>query len=105
MKPSFASYFACLPGSDCQHATQLCGLLVRSTNDVYQRICLRLAEDCVARSPFAGELQADESYFGPRCVRGKRGRGAGGKAVVFGLLKRGECVYTEIVSNASKATL
>ena len=28
-----------------------------------------------------------------------------GKTIVFGLLKRGDCVYTEIVQNASKATL
>ena len=86
-------------------AAQLCGLSLRSTNDIYQRIRLRMAQDCASRSPFAGELEADESYFGPRRVRGKRGRGAGSKTIVFGLLKRGDCVYTEIVPNASKATL
>ena len=86
-------------------AAQLCGLSVRSTNDIYQRIRLRLAQHCAARSPFAGELEADESYFGPRRVRGKRGRGAGSKTIVFGLLKRDDCVYTEIVPDASKATL
>ncbi len=86
-------------------AARLCGLSVRSTNDIYQRIRLRLAQHCAARSPFAGELEADESYFGPRRVRGKRGRGAGSKTIVFGLLKRDDCVYTEIVPNASKATL
>jgi transposase-like protein len=51
------------------------------------------------------ELKADESYFGPPWVRGVRGRGAGFKTVVFGLLKRGSSVYTEIVPNASKAIL
>lgn len=86
-------------------AAQLCALSVRSTNEIYQRIRLRLAQDCAARSPFAGELEADESYFGHRRVRGKRGRGAGGKTIVFGLLKRDDCVYTEIVPNASKVTL
>ena len=86
-------------------AAQLCGLSLRSTNDIYQRIRLRMAQDCASRSPFVGELEADESYFGPRRVRGKRGRGAGSKTIVFGLLKRGDCVYTEIVPNASKATL
>lgn len=55
-------------------AAQLCGLSVRSTNEIYQRIRLRLAQHCAARSPFAGELEADESYFGPRRVRGKRQR-------------------------------
>ncbi|PJK06289.1 IS1595 family transposase [Lysobacteraceae bacterium NML95-0200] len=86
-------------------AAQLCGLSVRSVNAVYQRIRARLAQECAAQSPFSGELEADESYFGPKRIQGKRGRGAGGKTIVFGLLKRGDCVYTEIVPNASKATL
>jgi transposase len=65
----------------------------------------RVAEACERNSPFQGEVEADESYFGPRRVRGRRGRGAGGKTIVFGLLKRGNEVYTEIVANASKAAL
>ena len=32
-------------------------------------------------------------------------RGADGKTIVFGLLKQGDCVYTDIVADASKATL
>ena len=55
--------------------------------------------------PFAGEVEIDESYFGPRRVRGKRGRGAGGKTPVIGLLKRGGKVFTEIVENCSKQAL
>lgn len=86
-------------------AAQLCGLSVRSVNAVYQRIRARLAQECAAQSPFSGELEADESYFGPKRIRGKRGRGAGGKTIVFGLLKRGDCVYTEVVADASKSTL
>ena len=35
----------------------------------------------------AGEVEADESYFGGR-RKGKRGRGAAGKVPVFGLLMR-----------------
>jgi transposase len=84
---------------------QLCGLSVRSVNAVYQRIRVRLAQECAAHSPFSGELEADESYFCPKRIRGKRGRGADGKTIVFGLLKRADCVYTEIVPDASKATL
>jgi hypothetical protein len=86
-------------------AAQLCGLSIRSVNTLYPRIRVHLARECAAQSPFSGELEADESYFGPKRIRGKRGRGAGGKTIVFGLLKRGDCVYTEIVPNASKATL
>jgi transposase-like protein len=38
-------------------------------------------------------------------VRGKRGRGASGKTIVFGLLKRDDKVYTEVVPDCKKATL
>ncbi|PHS41496.1 MAG: IS1595 family transposase [Robiginitomaculum sp.] len=53
---------------------------------------------------FAGEIEVDESYFGGK-RKGKRGRGAGGKVPVFGLLKRGGKVYTKIIPNASSKTL
>jgi transposase-like protein len=52
-----------------------------------------------------GEIEVDESYFGPRRVKGKRGRGAGGKTIVFGLFKRNGKVYTHIVPNAKANTL
>jgi transposase len=50
-------------------------------------------------------IEVDESYFGPRRVRGKRGRGASRKVIVFGLLKRNGNVYTEIVKSAEKKEL
>ena len=49
-----------------------------------------------------GEFELDESYFGPKRVKGKRGRGAMGKTPVFGLLKRDGKVYIEIVKNCTK---
>jgi transposase len=51
------------------------------------------------------EVEIDESYFGARRVRGKRGRGANGKVPVFGILKRGDEVHLTIVKNCSKAQL
>lgn len=47
-------------------------------------------------------IEVDESYFGARRQRGKRGRGASNKIIVFGLLKRQGRVYTEIISNARR---
>ena|SRR5690606_17884100 len=44
-----------------------------------------------SESPFAGEVELDESYFGARRVRGKRGREARGKTIVFGIYKRNGC--------------
>ena len=50
---------------------------------------LRIAqESALVAAPLAGEVEVDESYFGA-ARPGKRGRGAGGKIPVFGLLKRG----------------
>jgi transposase-like protein len=58
-----------------------------------------------ALMPFAGEVELDESYFGARRVRGKRGRGAIGKTPVFGILKRGGKVFLTVVKGCSKEEL
>ncbi|GIK15200.1 MAG: hypothetical protein BroJett003_01640 [Planctomycetota bacterium] len=50
-------------------------------------------------------MEVDESYFGPRRVKGKAGRGASKKTPVFGVFKRHGKVYTEVVPDCSKATL
>ena len=52
-----------------------------------------------------GEFEQDESYFGARRVRGKRGRGAAGKTPVFGLLKRNGKVFVTVVPNCSREEL
>lgn len=53
---------------------------------------------------FDGEIEVDESYFGGH-RKGNRGRGAGGKVPVFGLLKRGGRVYTKVIPDASSGSL
>lgn len=53
---------------------------------------------------FEGEIEVDESYFGGT-QKGKRGRGAAGKVPVFGLLKRGGKVYTQVIADAKSSTL
>jgi len=64
----------------------------------------RMANYCRQTSPVSDEVEIDESYFGPRRVRGKRGRGANGKPIVFGLFKRNGRVYTEIIPDAKALT-
>ena len=87
-------------------AGRLTGLSVQSTQRLYDGLRLRIMRLTMEEArPFAGEVEIDESYFGPRRVRGKRGRGAGGKTPVIGLLKRGGKVFTEIVENCSKQAL
>ena len=53
---------------------------------------------------FDGEIEVDESYFGGH-RKGKRGRGAGGKVPVFGLLKRGGKVYAKVIPDTRQVTL
>ncbi len=89
-------------------ATQISNLtdISRVTvNNILKEIRKKIAAFCEAESPFVGEIEVDESYFGARRVKGKRGRGAYGKTIVFGIFKRNGKVYTEIVPNASRATL
>jgi transposase len=79
--------------------------LNRNTTTLYfhklrETIALRLAEE----GPFGGEVEMDESYFGGR-RKGKRGRGAAGKIVVFGILKRGGRVYTAVPSDLKRSTI
>ena len=85
---------------------QLTGLQRKTVNTIFLRIRERIAEECERASPFSKcEVEVDESYFGARRVRGKRGRGASGKTIVFGIFKRNGCVYTEIVPDCKTATL
>lgn len=74
---------------------ELTRLSVRSTNSLYLRFRRRIAEHWEQeKAPISGVVELDESYFGPRRVKGKRGRGAYGKTIVFGILKRNDRVYT-----------
>jgi transposase len=85
---------------------QLCDLTYKSVKQIYLKIRQRIAQECERASPFSTcEVEVDESYFGARRVRGKRGRGASGKTIVFGIYKRNGCVFTEIVPNVQKKTL
>lgn len=73
---------------------------------IFLKIRERIAEEAERAAPFSScEVDVDESYFGARRVRAKRGRGASGKTIVFGIFKRDGCVYTEIVRDCKKATL
>ncbi|SHN90854.1 Mobile element protein [Bathymodiolus heckerae thiotrophic gill symbiont] len=85
---------------------ELTGLSRQTINKYLTAIRLRVVELSILQSaPLVGQIEVDESYFGARRVRGKRGRGALGETIVFGLLKRGGKVYTEIVPNCKSTTL
>jgi len=72
-------------------------LFYRKTREVIVR---RLRDE----TPSEGKVEVDESYFGG-VRKGKRGRGAGGKVAVFGILKRAGRVYTVIPHDLKAKTL
>lgn len=87
-------------------AADLLGIHPNSAILFYHKI--RLVIEChlnlEAKELFDGEIELDESYFGGT-RKGKRGRGAGGKTAVFGLLKRNDKVYVVVVKDTKTKTL
>lgn len=81
------------------------GLNRNTVNRIFTLLRLRLFRESETAGTMSGEVEVDESYFGPRRVRGKRGRGARGKIPVVGLLKRGGRVYTKPVLHCSRREL
>lgn len=93
-------------GTTARCAANLCGVNRKSAAYYFHRLREIIAYELeqAEGEVFAGEIEVDESYFGGK-RKGKRGRGAGGKIPVFGLLKRGGKVYTKIIPDASSKTL
>ena len=88
-------------------ASELLSIERKTINDWYMYIRKAIAwhEECESWEKFSGEIEIDESYFWPTRVRWKRGRWAGMKTIVFGLLKRNGKVYTEIIPDCKAKTL
>lgn len=91
-------------GTTARTAAELVGVNRNTTTLYYLKLREIIAEHIAHESPFDGEVEIDESYFGGR-RKGKRGRGAAGKVVVFGILKRGGRVYTAVPPDLKRATL
>ena len=90
---------------DAVQISELSHLNRNTVNRYLKAIRNRIAEFCEVESPFNGEVEIDESYFGAKRVKGKRGRGASDKTIVFGIFKRNGKVYTEIIRDARRKTL
>jgi transposase len=78
------------------------GISRRAVISLLAKMRARILEWCNEEERLYGEIEVDESFFGARRVRGKRGRGASGKVPVIGLLKRNGKVYTQVVVNCSR---
>ena len=94
-----------IAGTPARSSAILCGVSRKTATHWYHRfreiIYTHIAHHVYV---FDGEIEADESYFGGR-RKGKRGRGALGKTIVFGLYKRNGYVYTLSVSDTRTYTL
>jgi transposase len=93
-------------GTTARCAASLVGVNFKTAAYYFQRIRLLIAHQTkqAASEAICGEIEVDESYFGG-ARKGNRGRGAAGKVPVFGLLKRGGKVYTQIIQDAKGSTL
>lgn len=91
-------------GATARTAASLVGVNKSTAAYYFHRLREIIYQATEDETPFAGEVEVDESYFGGR-RKGRRGRGAAGKVPVFGLLKRGGKVYAKVIPNAKGRTL
>ena len=86
--------------------SQMTGLTRKTINRYYQKIRTAIKNHQENTTPFTGEVELDESYFGgKRKGKDKRGRCVIDKIPVFGIKKRDGNVYTQIIKNASRNEL
>ena len=91
-------------GSTARCASELVGVNAKTAAYYFHRLREIIALEAENEALLSGEFEVDESYFGVT-RKGKRGRGAIGKVPVFGILKRGGRVYTQIIPDARSRTL
>lgn len=92
-------------GTTARAAADLVGVNRHTATLYFRKLREIIARHVEEETPFlSGEIELDESYFGGH-RKGKRGRGAAGKVIVFGLLKRGGKVHTLVVPDTKTSTL
>ena len=91
-------------GSTARTAAKLININKTTAAYYFQRLREIIVFETENEALLSGEFEVDESYFsGVR--KGKRGRSSAGKVPVFGILKRGGKVYTQVISDAKSKTL
>jgi len=93
-----------IAGATARTAADLVGVHRNTSAYYFHRLRTIIMEEVNQGSLFSGEVELDESYFGGH-RKGKRGRGAAGKVPVFGILKRGDKVYTKVIADTKSGTL
>jgi transposase len=103
LQAQLVKYF--VGGATARSAALLTGVNRHTATLFFRKLREVIAQRLNEEAPeLRGEVEIDESYFGGR-RKGKRGRGAGGKVPVFGLLTRGGKVHTVIIPNVGSKTL
>jgi transposase len=91
-------------GMPARTAADLVGVNRRSAILFYHQLRTIIAWHIEQEWAFSGEIETDEPCFGGR-RKDRRGRGAAGKIPVFGILQRGEKVYTKVIPDAKAQPL
>jgi transposase len=91
-------------GTPARSAAELIGVNRNTATLFYRKLRETIQDQIAQEAPLDAEVEADESYFGGK-RKGKRGRGAAGKVVVFGLLKRQGRVHAVMIPDARGKTL
>ena len=93
-------------GSTARITAELVGVNRKTAASYFLRlreiIALEIAKE--QGEVFGGEVEIDESYFGGK-RKNLKGRNPAGKMPVFGILKRGGKVYTQVIPDISNRTL
>ncbi|HCS78659.1 TPA: IS1595-like element ISGoba1 family transposase [Patescibacteria group bacterium] len=90
---------------DATQTSIVSGISRTTLNHLFALFRKRIVSLTTQRKKVNGTVEIDESYFGARRVRGKRGRGATGEVPVLGILKRNGKVLVTIIENCSRSEL
>ena len=91
-------------GTTARTAAALVGVNKSTAAYYFLRLRRIITRALAEEMPFDGAIEVDESYCGGR-RKGKRSRGAAGNVPVFGILKRGGRVYTQVIPDTKANTL
>ena len=85
-----------ISGSTARTAAALVDVNRNTTAYYFHRLRQLIFQVVKEETLLSGEIEVDETYFGGR-RKGKRDRGAAGKVPVFGILKRGGKLYSNVI--------
>ncbi len=90
---------------DATKASEILGINRNTINSWYNKFREAIVKNEETEIQEKWVFELDESYFWPTRIKWKRGRWAGLKTIVFGILKRDGKVYTEIIPDAKARSI